>query len=221
MSSRTTGLTLSLIAAAAAATVPASAQKPPKPKPGPVTIAATPNPSVFSTPVAVTGRVQQAPEGTVVTLSRRILPSGSFVTLATAKTAKNGTYTFSQRPQRNMYYRVSAALTPPVQSPDLLVNVAMLVGLRLSDSTPAAGARVRFSGIVRPRHDGRAAYIQKQNAAGTWVTVTKTTLSKLDSQSSRYSKTIRVRANANYRVRVLGHDDHAMGISRTRTAVVH
>lgn len=227
MKLRSAGCVLVLLAAVVAAfATSAPAQKKPKPQkpytlPGPVSISAKPNPTVFSTPVTISGRVEKAAEGTVVTLSARILPSATFTTISSAKVAKNGTYAFSHRPPRNTYYRVTAALQPPVSSSDLLVKVRTLVGFRVSDSTPARGSRVRFSGIVRPRHDGRRAYIQKLASGGRWVTVARATLRKLDSRSSRYRRTIRVRRSGSYRVRVLGHADHAMGISRVRTITVH
>jgi hypothetical protein len=229
MNPRTLTLAAVLLATASASSLPAMAQKAkPKPKPakpytipGPVSISAKPNPTTFSTPVTISGRVQKANTAVTVTLLARVLPSGSFATVQTAKTTKKGDYKFSHRPPANTYYRVVAALQTPVQSADLLVPVRTLVGFRASDSTPARGSRVRFSGIVRPRHDGRRAYVQKQSSAGRWVTVARTTLRKLDSQSSRYAVTLRVRSSATYRVRVLGHSDHAMGISRSRALVVH
>jgi hypothetical protein len=228
MTVRTLGRT-ALLAVFAAPAAPALAQKKPKPPkpgqqytiPGPVSISAKPNPTVFSTPVTITGRVEKAAQGTVVTLAARILPSATFKTVATGKVGKNGTYSFGHRPPRNTYYRVTAALQPAVSSGDLLVRVSTLVGFRVSDSTPARGSRVRFSGIVRPRHDGRTAYIQKLASGGRWVTVGRATLRKLDAASSRYSKTLRIRRSGTYRVRVLGHADHAMGVSRTRSITVH
>ena len=44
----------------------------------------------------------------------------------------------------------------------------------------------------------------------------RTTLEKATSTSSKYSLRVRVRNAATYRVRILGHADHAMGISRER-----
>ncbi len=52
------------------------------------------------------------------------------------------------------------------------------------------------------------------------MTVGRATLRKLDAQRSRYAKTLRVRSSRQYRVRVLGHADRAIGISRTRTITV-
>ena len=56
------------------------------------------------------------------------------------------------------------------------MKVAPLVGFRVSDSTPRAGSRVRFSGTVRPRHNGRRVYVQRKVGTGVFVTIRKTTL---------------------------------------------
>jgi hypothetical protein len=212
---------LALILAALPAVAGAQkAKKKPYKIPGPVSITASPNPTVFSTPVVVTGDVKGAKGGVVVTLQRRRSTGGAFTTIGTAKTDNAGRYRFGDRPSVNVYYRVLAATAPATQSGDLLVKVRMLVGLRVSDATPAAGARVRFSGIVRPPHNGRTASIQKLSGS-RWVTVARTTLRRLDAKSSRYRKTLRIRRSGSYRVRVTGHADHAAGISRTRTLTVH
>ena len=74
----------------------------------------------------------------------------------------------------------------------------------------------RFSGTVRPRHNGRRVYVQRKVGTGAFVTIRKTTLEKATSRSSKYSLRVRVRTAATYRVRILGHADHALGISRER-----
>lgn len=213
------------VGAAGVSLTPASAQKPGKPqKPatvqGPVSISATPNPVVFRSPVTVSGRVQNSEPGTTVTLLRRTVPSTTFVGAATVTVDKNGSYSFVTRPPRNTTYRVVSSLKPTTQSGDLLVRVRMLVGLRVSDSTPRAGQRVRFSGIVRPAHNGRLANIQRKSG-DRWITIARPALRAVDAGTSRYRKTLRVRRSGTYRVRVIGHGDHAMGISRTRTLITH
>ena len=222
-------MTAVLAGSAGMALTPASAQKPAKPgkspKPtvieGPVSITAKPNPVVFGSPVVVSGKVQNAASGTTVTLLRKTLPATTFSGTGTVTAGKNGAYSFTVRPPRNTYYRAVSSLEPSTQSGDLLVKVSMLVGLRVSDSTPRSGQRVRFSGIVRPAHDGRTASIQRKTATGGWVTIARTTLRSLDAGTSRYRRTLRVRRSGTYRVRVIGHSDHAMGISRERTLVTH
>ena len=55
------------------------------------------------------------------------------------------------------------------------VRVSPLVGLRVSDTTPSAGQRVRFRGTVRPPHDGTRVAIQRKRADGTWLIRSKGT----------------------------------------------
>ena len=211
--------------AAALAVVPAvaDAQKKPKPYtiPGPVSITGKPNPTVFSTPVTITGDVKDAKGGVTVTLQRRPATGGPYADVTSGKTNNAGKYSLVNRPTVNVFYRVVAATTPAQQSGELPVKVRMLVGFSVSDSTPAKGQRVRFRGIVRPPHNTRRAAIQRRTSTGGWVTIARPRLRALDSRSSRYSKRIRVRRDSTYRVRVIGHADHAMGISRTRTLTVH
>ena len=230
MKVRTLCWTTAVLAGSAGATLtPASAQKPAKPakpqKPstiqGPVSITAKPALVVFGSSVALSGRVQNAVTSTTVTLLRRTLPSTTFAGTGTITVGKNGDYAFTQRPVRNTYYRAVSSLNPQTQSGDLLVKVRMLVGLRVSDSTPRSGQRVRFSGIVRPAHNGRTANIQRRSSTGSWVTIARPTLRAVDAGTSRYSRTLRVRSSGVYRVRVLGHYDHAMGISRERALATH
>ena len=116
----------------------------------------------------------------------------------------------------NAYYRAVARTSPEQTSAEALVKVAPLVGFRVSDSTPKAGQRVRFSGTVRPRHNGRRVYVQRKVGTGSFVTIRRATLEAATSTSSKYSLRVRVRSTATYRVRILGHADHAMGISRER-----
>jgi hypothetical protein len=199
--------------------------KPPKPKPyvipGPVSIGATPNPTVFSTPVTISGDVKDAKGGVVVTIQRRPSTGGAYATVGTATTSNAGRYSFVNRPSVNSYYRALAATSPAQQSGELLVKVRMLVGFRVGDSTPRRGQRVLFTGIVRPAHNGRTAAIQRRSSTGRWVTKARPTLRAVDSTTSRYRKRMRIRRSGTYRVRVIGHADHAMGISRTRTLTVH
>jgi len=213
------GLTIVALSLAAAAAV--SAQKPPKP-PGQsdVTLTASANPVTFSQPLALTGSVKGARAGVVVTLEGRAPTETVFAPLGTAPTDQKGDYAFTQRPSANVIYRATAATTPPVQSAELLVRVMPLVGLRVSDTTPSAGQRVRFRGTVRPAHDGRLLAIQRKGDDGKFVTVARTRLRDAGDDFSRYGRRVRVRRTGTYRARVVGHADHATGSSRERTLTV-
>jgi hypothetical protein len=206
---------------AAALTISATglAQKPPKA--GSVTLKASADKIVYSAPVTLTGKVKGAKAGVVVTLQRRAADATTFVPAGTATTDGNGDYTFTQRPAVSSVFRATAGTTPPETSADAPVAVAPLVGLRVSDTTPAKGQRVRFRGTVRPQHDGTRVAIQRKRADGTWVTVRSPLLRDAGSAYSRYSKRIRIRRNGTYRTVIAAHADHAEGVSRERTLTVH
>jgi hypothetical protein len=206
-----------LIAGALLAPVAASAQKPPKP-PGQQGVTLQPSATVvtFSQPVTTKVSVKGAKAGVGITLQHRRSTSATWSDLETKPTDAQGDASFTARPRVNVYYRALARTSPEQTSAESLVKVAPLVGFRVSDSTPRAGQRVRFSGTVRPRHNGRRVYVQRKRGAGSFVTIRRTTLRAARSTYSKYSLRVRVRSTATYRVRVLGHADHAMGVSRER-----
>ncbi len=212
--------TLASAALILAGATAAPAQKPKPPGQQDVTLAASANPVVFSAPLTLTGDVKRAKAGTLVTLQERPFPATVFATAATATTDDKGRYTFVVRPRVNTTYRVLAATQPPAQTPELLVRVSPLVGFRVSDGTPSRGERVRFSGTVRPAHDGRSVSIQRKRADGSFATIARTTLRDARSTYSRYSRRIAVRRTGVYRIRIVGHDDHAQGFSRERVLTV-
>jgi hypothetical protein len=195
----------------------ASAQKPPKP-PGQqsVTLRLSAALVTFSQPVTALVSVKGAKAGVGVTLQRRPSTSQTWSDVETKPTDGKGDASFSNRPRVNVYYRAVARTTPEQTSAESLVKVAPLVGFRVSDSTPRAGQRVRFSGTVRPPHNGRRVYVQRKRADGSFATIRSTTLRAGTSAYSKYSLRIRVRRTGTYRVRILGHADHATGVSRER-----
>ena len=215
---RTRLIVAAALAAALAFTATGQAQKPPKA--GSVTLKASAAQVTFSTPVTLTGKVKGAKAGVLVTLERRAADATAFVPAGTATTDGNGDYTFTQRPAKSSVFRATAATTPPATSADTPVAVAPLVGLKVSDSTPRKGQRVRFRGTVRPQHDGTRVAIQRKRADGTWVTVRSPLLRDAGSSYSRYSKRIRIRRTGTYRTVIAAHADHAEGVSRERTLTV-
>jgi hypothetical protein len=213
-----------LLAVAVLPVAGAFAQKPPKPPKPPGQQAVTLRPSAaqvtFSQPLTAKVSVKGARAGVGVTLQRRPSTSQTWSDVETKATDGKGDASFTTRPRVNVYYRALARTTPEQTSAESLVKVAPLVGFRVSDSTPSAGQRVRFSGTVRPRHDGRRVYVQRKLDGGSFVTIRRTTLRAATSTYSKYSLRVRVRRTATYRVRILGHADHAMGISRERVLTV-
>lgn len=201
----------------------ATAAKPTvQPKPAaPVTLDAKPAMLVFSGATTLSGQLGGgSAAGVTVRLeedSSRPYGDSYKPAGATAMTASNGKYTFAVKPPLNTQYRVVAQTSPPITSAPKLVLVRMLVGLSLSDPTPARGSLVRFSGSVYPAHDGRTVQIQKRSPTGRFVTVSRTILRDAGDAKSTYSRRVRAFRDGTYRVKVAGDGDHINGFSRLRT----
>jgi hypothetical protein len=189
-----------------------------------VTIAATPKTVKFGSRVTIAGQVTGNP---AVAVELDALPypfSGPFSKIVEGETNAAAEYSFFDIPSVNTRYHVSAKASPTVESADITVNVSPRVGLRLSDTTPARGQRVRFRGSVVPAHDGATVRIQRKTSSG-WRTVKSAVLATStpvggDSRS-KYSAGIRVRHSGAYRTVLPKHADHARGKSRKRQATVH
>jgi hypothetical protein len=218
-------MTRFLIAAAltAVAVVPAAwAQRPDRQqqRPGISTLDARPNPVVFNGPVTLSGRLTGRNSGgaRVQLQADATRPFGdSYQDVAQGTAERNGAFSFTVRPAANTQYRVIGRTSPPVTSAPRLVLVRPRVGLRVSDRTPSAGARVRFSGSVFPQKDGRATLVQRRSASGRWVTVARTTLRDAGDARSAYSRRVRIRRDGRYRVKVVGDQQHVNGFSRQIT----
>jgi len=210
--------------AAAALVAPAAASSAPKPPkvPGPQGVMLKPSANLVTFSQTVTSKVsvKGAKAGVNVTLQRRPSTSQTWSDVETKPTDQKGDATFTTRPRVNTAYRAVARTTPEQTSAESLVQVAPLVGFRVSDSTPRAGQRVRFAGTVRPRHTGRRVSIQRRSSTGTWVTVKRARLRAATTTYSKYATRVRVRRTGTYRVRLAPHADHAEGLSRERTLTV-
>jgi hypothetical protein len=224
-------LVLAIAACACAAPLAANAAKPPKNPPTnapALTIAAKPTLITYGRTSTISGRLTGRNHGNrPVGLQRNPWPFRAFVDARrVTRTASNGSYTFTVKPTRHTRYRT---VTPQpatiydtlLRSPEVLVLVRLRVGIRLSDSTPRRGQRVRFFGSVAPRHNGRKVFVQRRRADGRWRTVARTVTRKAAGNRSRYSKRVRIRRSGRYRVRVRGDAHHRTGTSRTRAIRVH
>ena len=203
------------IAVVLAITSEGQAQKPPKP--GSTTLKASAQQLTFSQPVALSGKVKGAKQGVVVTLERRAINATAFAPAGTAVTDAQGDFSFADRPAKSSVYRATAATAASL---DVTVAVAPLVGLKVGDTTPRKGQRVRFKGTVRPQHDGMRVAIQRKRADGSWVTVRTPRLRDTGRSYSRYAKRIRIRRSGTSRTVIGAHADHAEGVSRERVLTV-
>jgi hypothetical protein len=110
----------------------------------------------------------------------------------------------------NTQYRVVMTQNPNVASPIVAVGVAPLVGLRVRR---LSGRRFRFSGRVRPEHDGTQMIIQRLRN-GQWVNL-KSTTARASGSSSRYRTRLRIRRSGTFRVLANVTDgDHVPAASR-------
>ena len=88
--------------------------------------------------------------------------------------------------------------------------------MRLTSTQRLRGGRVRLSGSVVPRLDGVRVTLQVRTAAGRWVLVKRTTLSRLSSTRSRYAVLLkRVRRTASYRILIPARGERTQAISRS------
>ena len=177
---------------------------------------------------AVSGRLTGRNHGNrPVGLQRNPWPFRAFVDARrVTRTTSNGSYSFTVRPTRHTRYRVVSPQPATIydtllRSPEVLILVRLRVGIRVSDSTPHRGQRVRFFGSVAPKHNGRRVFVQRRRRDGRWRTVARTVTRNAPGNQSRYSKRVRIFRNGIYRVRVRGHADHRTGTSRTRAIRVH
>jgi hypothetical protein len=187
-----------------------------------LTVRAQPDPVVFGRTVALTGHLTGANHaGKTVRVQADAFPyEGNFKNVASATTASSGAWAAADKPQVNTRYRAREGSTT---SAIVTEKVRIRVSLKLSDRTPAAGHRVRFSGRACPQHDGKRVRIQRRTPTKKWRTVRRTTLKDLaGSTCSRYRKSFRVFRDGTYRAVVVSADlDHANGVSRRRRVDVH
>jgi hypothetical protein len=209
---------IAALAVVALTPVVATAKKPPKPGKGAtLTLAAGPNPVVFGRSTALAGRLNGSNKaGQTVTLRADPYPFGGLKPAGTAVTNQQGGYSFARKPPVNTRFQTKVG---GVQSSVTTVLVRMRVSVRLSDSTPSAGRRVRFSGRACPTHDGGLVRIQRRSGR-RWRTVRRTRL-RAAKRCSRYSRRLRVSRDGTFRVTVKPDAAHATGISRRRHIDVH
>ncbi|HEX2233015.1 MAG TPA: hypothetical protein VHG69_06580 [Thermoleophilaceae bacterium] len=185
---------------------------------GNLTLAAQPATVTFGRAVTLSGRLAgNNNSGRQVTVRSDPFPFDSFDNAGTATTNAQGDYALTQTPSVNTRYQ---ARSGNEESAIVTVLVRPALSLRLSDSTPRRGQRVRFSGRVCPEHDGSRVAIQRRTRAG-FRTVARTTLRDLPGTTcSRYARRLRVFRDGTYRAVIRGHGDHATGISPRRRANV-
>src|SRR5688500_15787445 len=190
-----------------------------KPTPGTLTIGANATTVKFGGSVTLSGKLTDARvSGRTVRVEQDPFPVGSFDSAGSATTNASGDWALGVKPTANTRYRAGVG---KVDSPTVDVLVRPSLTLKLSDRTPRAGRKVRFSGQVCPEHDTVAIKLQRRAKSG-WRTVASPVLADVPGVAcSSFARRLRVRRDGAYRARFLGDADHAAGNSRVRRANGH
>jgi hypothetical protein len=172
-----------------------------KPQPLGVTLAATPNPVPFGGAVTLAGQLT----GTGNANRQVVLQSNPFPYTQGFQNALNaqvtdaaGNFSFALLTvPLNTQYRVLMPQKPEVVSPIVSLGVSARLTTHLSSHRVRRGARVRFSGTVRPGIDGARVLFQRKKGA-RWVQVSHT-FARGAGSHSRYSKRVRISRGGTYR----------------------
>ena len=192
-----------------------------------LSLAANARTVTFGKPVTFTGTLSgPGNAGQTVTLEANPAPFAGFKSTGqSATTDASGNYSIILAPGSITNFRaVSGKGKDTTTSPEVAVRVRVKVTLKISDRTPSAGQRVKFSGFVLPGHDGKVAKIQKR-VSGKWRTVATAPLVTATpvgaTTRSSYAKRLRINSDGRYRVRVApGDGDHLAGSSRAKSVDV-
>lgn len=181
------------------------------------------NPVTYGKSVQISGALKGNPNANLpIALQQSPFPFTVWTTVASANSSATGAYVFSVVPLINSRYRVATtAAVPPVVSGELDQTVNQRVAFSVGDKTPKKGVKVRFYGKVTPAHDGSFVMLQKLSSTGTFNLVAQIKLVDAGDARSSYSRRIRVKRNATYRVMVPATPSLGAGVSATRTLKVH
>lgn len=210
--------TLLVASAFAAAALPAG-QAPAQNATNTLTLAAAPSIVTFGAATLLNGTLTGPDAGGVrVDLQQDPFPFDGFKNAGvTTTTDANGNFTMSVKPGLLTRYQVTAKAKPQVSSPLVDVRVRPAITLAVNDATARRGQRVRFSGSVTPAHDGAKVLLQRRIGTGSFRTIATLTLVKSTvAGRSDFSRRLRVRRTAVYRVRMPADADHTRATSARR-----
>jgi hypothetical protein len=166
-------------------------------------IGALPNPVAFGGPATIAGTLSGTGSGgRPIQLQQKAFPFvGGFANVGNA-VVTDGRGRFSVALLAlgvTTQFRAVATDRAGIVSPVLTVGVAPIVRSRVSRSRIRRGARVHFSGTLRPAEPGRPLAIQKRRG-GRWITVSGTVTRPGGAGFAVYGKTIRVARGGLFRV---------------------
>jgi hypothetical protein len=187
-------------------------------------LSATPNPVVFGGLTTLSGTLSgSGNSGRAVQLQQNPFPfTSGFSNIANAQltdAAGNFSFTVLSVPLTTQY-RVLVANNQAIVSPVVTVSVQVLVRTSVTHRHVRRGAKVRFSGTVRPAVPNVPLAIQKRGPSGGWVTVSGSITRPGGNGYAVYGKTVRVKRGGRYRVYV-GATGGTFTPNVGRTIVIH
>lgn len=187
-------------------------------------LSATPNPVVFGGLTTLSGTLSGTGNtGRAVQLQQNPFPfTSGFSNVANAQltdAAGNFSFTVLSVPLTTQY-RVLVANNQAIVSPVVTVSVQVLVRTSVTHRHVRRGAKVRFSGTVRPAVPNVPLAIQKRGPSGGWVTVSGSITRPGGNGYAVYGKTVRVKRGGRYRVYV-GATGGTFTPNVGRTIVIH
>jgi hypothetical protein len=187
-------------------------------------LAATPNPVAFGRPTTIAGTLSGTGNaGRPVVLQQKLFPfTGGFVNVVNPQlTNGKGGFAFPLLSvPMAAQYRVVLTDRPAIVSPIVTVSVQVIVSTKVTHQHVRRGARVHFSGSVRPAVLNAPLAIQKRGRSGRYVTISGTITRKGSNGRVVYGKTIRIRRGGHYRVYV-GASGGMFAPNVGRTIVIH
>jgi hypothetical protein len=187
-------------------------------------LSATPNPVVFGGLTTLSGTLSgSGNSGRAVQLQQNPFPfTSGFSNLANAQlTDAQGNFSFTiLSVPLTTQYRVLVANNQAIVSPVATVSVQVLVRTSVTHRHVRRGAKVRFSGTVRPAVPNVPLAIQKRGPSGGWVTVSGSITRPGGNGYAVYGKTLRIKRGGRYRVYV-GASGGTFTPNVGRTIVLH
>jgi len=169
-------------------------------------LSATPNPVVFGGLTTLSGTLSGTGNSArAVQLQQNPFPfTSGFSNLANAQlTDAQGAFSFTVLSvPLTTQYRVLVVNDQSVVSPVVTVSVQVLVRTSVTHRHVRRGAKVRFSGTVRPAVPNVPLAIQKRGPSGGWVTLTGSITRPGGDGFAVYGKTLRIKRGGSYRVYV-------------------
>jgi hypothetical protein len=187
-------------------------------------LTAAPNPVVFGGLTTLSGTLSgSGNDGRPVQLQQNPFPfTSGFANVANAQlTDAQGGFSFTVLSvPLTTQYRVLVADRASVVSPVVTVSVQVLVRTSVTHRHVRRGAKVRFSGTVRPAVPNVPMAIQKLGPSGGWVTLTGSITRPGGNGFAVYGKTLRIKRGGRYRVYV-GATGGTFTPNVGRTIVIH